>query len=249
MPPSSPSKNLQALRRRSSSPDGIDLALARRRGARHHRAERRRQDHAVRHHAAGTVAPDAGRVLVRRRRHHPRCRRGSAARMGIARSFQIPQPFGGMTRVREPRRCRRLRRPARASATSIDALHGHRSTQCGLADKANRQCRQPHADRPQAARTRARARDRPARAPARRGRRRAHRARMPRRWSHLIKDGAPQRRVDHLDRARRACAARRRSTASWCCTAARFIAEGDPHDGDPPARRCAEIYMGIAADA
>ena len=46
--------------------------------------------------ATGTVAPDAGRVLFNGERHHPapperRCR------MGIARSFQIPQPFGGMT--------------------------------------------------------------------------------------------------------------------------------------------------------
>ena len=44
----------------------------------------------------GTVAPDAGRVLfdgqdITRATPERRCR------MGIARSFQIPQPFGGMT--------------------------------------------------------------------------------------------------------------------------------------------------------
>jgi branched-chain amino acid transport system ATP-binding protein len=46
--------------------------------------------------ACGTVAPDAGRVLfagvdITRLAPERRCR------MGIGRSFQIPQPFGGMT--------------------------------------------------------------------------------------------------------------------------------------------------------
>jgi branched-chain amino acid transport system ATP-binding protein len=46
--------------------------------------------------AAGTVAPDAGRVVfagtdVTRLAPERRCR------LGLARSFQIPQPFGGMT--------------------------------------------------------------------------------------------------------------------------------------------------------
>src|SRR5688572_17712887 len=44
----------------------------------------------------GTVAPDAGRVLfdghdITRMTPERRCR------LGLARSFQIPQPFGGMT--------------------------------------------------------------------------------------------------------------------------------------------------------
>src|SRR3954463_7155390 len=44
----------------------------------------------------GTVAPDSGRVMfeghdITRMSPERRCR------MGIARSFQIPQPFGGMT--------------------------------------------------------------------------------------------------------------------------------------------------------
>jgi branched-chain amino acid transport system ATP-binding protein len=44
----------------------------------------------------GTVAPDAGRVLFQGRdiTRMPAARR---CRMGIARSFQIPQPFGAMT--------------------------------------------------------------------------------------------------------------------------------------------------------
>jgi len=46
--------------------------------------------------ATGTVDPDAGRVLfagadITRLKPEHRCRRG------IARSFQVPQPFGGMT--------------------------------------------------------------------------------------------------------------------------------------------------------
>ena len=46
--------------------------------------------------ATGTVAPDAGRVRlagtdITRLPPERRCR------LGIARSFQIPQPFGGMT--------------------------------------------------------------------------------------------------------------------------------------------------------
>ena len=45
---------------------------------------------------SGTVAPDSGRVMfagedITRMKPEHRCR------MGIARSFQIPQPFGGMT--------------------------------------------------------------------------------------------------------------------------------------------------------
>jgi branched-chain amino acid transport system ATP-binding protein len=46
--------------------------------------------------ASGTVAPDAGRVLFAGIdiTHHTPERR---CRMGIARSFQIPQPFSGMT--------------------------------------------------------------------------------------------------------------------------------------------------------
>ena len=46
----------------------------------------------------GTVPPQSRPRDVRRpRRHPPESRRSGAAAWGIARSFQIPQPFGGMT--------------------------------------------------------------------------------------------------------------------------------------------------------
>src|SRR5262245_9151102 len=85
--------------------------------------------------AAGTVKPDAGRVVlagddVTRLTPERRCR------LGLARSFQIPQPFGGMT-VFE-------------NVVVAAAFGGGRSERdvyndcadvlrrCGLADKANR---------------------------------------------------------------------------------------------------------------
>ena len=60
----------------------------------------------------GTVTPDAGRVLLDGRDitallPQRRCR------LGIGRSFQVPQPFGGMTRVREHRRRGGIRRGRR----------------------------------------------------------------------------------------------------------------------------------------
>ena len=45
----------------------------------------------------GTVAPDAGRVVFDGPRHHPPDAASAAAAWASARSFQIPQPFGGMT--------------------------------------------------------------------------------------------------------------------------------------------------------
>src|SRR5262245_50455193 len=85
--------------------------------------------------ATGTVAPDSGRVLfdgadITRLAPERRCR------MGLARSFQIPQPFGGMT-VFE-------------NVVVAAAFGGGRNERdvyndcaavlrrCGLADKANR---------------------------------------------------------------------------------------------------------------
>ena len=83
----------------------------------------------------GTVAPDAGRVLfagadITRMPPPQRCI------LGIARSFQIPQPFGGMT-VFENLVVAAAFGSGCREADAYDrctALLG----QCGLADKANR---------------------------------------------------------------------------------------------------------------
>jgi len=85
--------------------------------------------------ATGTVAPDAGRVLLAGRdvTALPPQRR---CRMGIARSFQIPQPFGGMTVFENAvvaaafGQGRRERDVYAACAGILD--------RCGLASKANR---------------------------------------------------------------------------------------------------------------
>jgi branched-chain amino acid transport system ATP-binding protein len=84
---------------------------------------------------AGTVAADAGRVIyeghdVTRMAPELRCR------MGLARSFQIPQPFGGMTVFENL-----------VVAAAFGGGRGEREVyagcaglleRCGLADKANR---------------------------------------------------------------------------------------------------------------
>ena len=86
--------------------------------------------------ASGAVAPDAGRVLldgtdITRLSPERRCR------LGIARSYQIPQPFSGMTVFEnlvvaaafgQDRREREVYRPC------LDLLD-----RCGLAAKANAQ--------------------------------------------------------------------------------------------------------------
>jgi branched-chain amino acid transport system ATP-binding protein len=85
--------------------------------------------------ATGTVAPDGGRVLlagddITRLPPDRRCRRG------IARSFQIPQPFGGMT-VFENTVVAAAFGAGKGEhdvyAACIDILE-----RCGLAAKANR---------------------------------------------------------------------------------------------------------------
>jgi branched-chain amino acid transport system ATP-binding protein len=95
---------------------------------------------------SGTVAPDAGRVLFEGAdiTHLPPPRR---CIMGIARSFQIPQPFGGMTvfenlvvaaafgdrrRERTQTSLRSLRK-LDCYGRCMDIL-----ARCGLADRANR---------------------------------------------------------------------------------------------------------------
>jgi branched-chain amino acid transport system ATP-binding protein len=83
----------------------------------------------------GTVAPDAGRVLfeghdVTRTKPEHRCR------MGLARSFQIPQPFTGMTvfeNVVVAAAFGANEREAAVYDRCADLLE-----RCGLASKANR---------------------------------------------------------------------------------------------------------------
>jgi len=85
--------------------------------------------------ATGTVAPDGGRVLlagneITRLPPERRCR------LGLARSFQIPQPFGGMTVFENAVVAAAFGQDKREHdvyASCIDILD-----RCGLAAKANR---------------------------------------------------------------------------------------------------------------
>ena len=85
--------------------------------------------------ATGTIAPDSGRVTfggadITRLAPEYRCRRG------LARSFQIPQPFGGMTVFENVVVAAAFgggRRERDAYGDCVAVLQ-----QCGLADKANR---------------------------------------------------------------------------------------------------------------
>jgi branched-chain amino acid transport system ATP-binding protein len=84
----------------------------------------------------GTVTPDAGRVMldghdITGESPERRCRRG------IARSFQIPQPFGGMTVFENL-----VVAAAFGGGRRERDVYGRCAAlleQCGLADKANRQ--------------------------------------------------------------------------------------------------------------
>jgi branched-chain amino acid transport system ATP-binding protein len=85
--------------------------------------------------AAGTVAPDAGRVIfagadITRLTPERRCR------LGLARSFQIPQPFSGMTVFENIVVAAAFgggRSERDVYGACVDVL-----ARCGLADKANR---------------------------------------------------------------------------------------------------------------
>ncbi len=85
--------------------------------------------------ACGTVAPDAGRVMfagadITRLPPERRCR------MGIGRSFQIPQPFSGMTVFENLVVAAAFgggRREREVYRQCVELLE-----HCGLADKANR---------------------------------------------------------------------------------------------------------------
>src|SRR3954465_2455846 len=83
----------------------------------------------------GTVAPDGGRVVfeghdVTRMEPEHRCR------MGLARSFQVPQPFGGMT-VFENLVVAAAFGGGRSESEVYAGCAGLLE-RCGLADKANR---------------------------------------------------------------------------------------------------------------
>src|SRR5438874_8331208 len=85
--------------------------------------------------ATGTVAPDAGRVLLA---GHDITALSPARRctLGIARSFQIPQPFGGMTVFENL-----VVAAAFGGGQRERDVYGRCAElleQCGLADKANR---------------------------------------------------------------------------------------------------------------
>jgi branched-chain amino acid transport system ATP-binding protein len=84
--------------------------------------------------ATGTVAPDAGRVLLGGR-DVTRLSPARRCRLGVARSFQVPQPFGGLTVFENL-----------VTAAAFGAGEGERATynrcaaildRCGLLDKAN----------------------------------------------------------------------------------------------------------------
>jgi branched-chain amino acid transport system ATP-binding protein len=85
--------------------------------------------------ATGTIAPDGGRVLlagtdITRLSPDRRCR------LGLARSFQIPQPFGGMTVFENAVVAAAFgqgRREHDVYAACLEILD-----RCGLAGKANR---------------------------------------------------------------------------------------------------------------
>jgi branched-chain amino acid transport system ATP-binding protein len=86
--------------------------------------------------ATGTVPPDSGRVLfagedVTALSPERRCRKG------MARSFQIPQPFGGMTVFENLVVAAAF--GSGASETSVYRRCFEILDRCGLADKSNRQ--------------------------------------------------------------------------------------------------------------
>jgi len=85
--------------------------------------------------ATGTVAPDGGRVLFGGQ-DITRLPPGSRCRLGLARSFQIPQPFSGMTVFENV-----VVAAAFGNNESEKAVYGRCAElleRCALADKANK---------------------------------------------------------------------------------------------------------------
>src|SRR5258707_11548806 len=85
--------------------------------------------------ATGTVAPDGGRVLLAGT-DIPRLSPDRRCRLGLARSFQIPQPFGGMTVFENAVVAAAFGQGLRERdvyAACLEILD-----RCGLANKANR---------------------------------------------------------------------------------------------------------------
>jgi branched-chain amino acid transport system ATP-binding protein len=85
--------------------------------------------------ATGAVAPDSGRVLyegkdITRLSPERRCR------LGMARSFQIPQPFSGMTVFENVVVAAAF--GGNAGETAVYGACAELIDRCGLADKANR---------------------------------------------------------------------------------------------------------------
>jgi branched-chain amino acid transport system ATP-binding protein len=83
---------------------------------------------------AGTIAPNRGRVLFQDRdvTHMPASGR---CRLGMARSFQVPQPFGGMTVFENLVVAAAFARGKRES--DVYQLSAKVLEECELADKAN----------------------------------------------------------------------------------------------------------------
>ena len=83
----------------------------------------------------GTLAPNSGQVIFDGRNITP-LSAAARCRMGIARSFQIPQPFGGMTVFENLVVAAAFAKGQRER--DVYQLSAEILRDCGLADKANR---------------------------------------------------------------------------------------------------------------
>ena len=176
----------------------------------------------------GAHAPTSGRVRFRGEdvTESPTAER---CRLGLARTHQIPRPFSGMTVFENV-----FTAAAHGGGLEHAAAYGKRSTSLALTGHdGDRQPARRNArpDRPQAARTRARARDRPRRAAARRDRRRADRRRGERTRRHhprtQASSGVAIVWIEHIVHILLRVAER-----LVCMDAGRIIADGAPQSGD-----------------